>query len=105
MQLEAIPSSAIASYVGEEADPHFVTASFQAAVESNKVSPDPSLLHTEQSQIPQLLLIVSVLQKCSISGKRASAKRAACTQKQDLRKLSSIIVIQISGWKSQCLAS
>ena len=40
-QLEAIPSSPIASYMREEADPYLITASLQAVVESNKVSPEP----------------------------------------------------------------
>jgi len=30
--------------LGEEADPHLTTASFQAVVESNKLCPEPSLL-------------------------------------------------------------
>ena len=43
-QLEAIPPSPIASYMGEEADPHLTTASLQVVVENNKVSPKPPLL-------------------------------------------------------------
>jgi len=54
-QLEAIPSSPNTNETGEEADFHLATTSFQVAVESNKVSPKPSLLHTKQSQFPQLL--------------------------------------------------
>jgi len=42
-KLEAIPSS----YMGEEADPHLATASFQVTVESDKISPEPSLLQTK----------------------------------------------------------
>ncbi|KAK4820222.1 hypothetical protein QYF61_021727 [Mycteria americana] len=52
----------IASYLGEETDPHLSTTSFQAVVESDKVSPQPPLLQTKQSQFPQPLLIRLVLQ-------------------------------------------
>ena len=63
LQLEAIPSSPIASYVGEEADPHLSTISLQIVIESDKVSPEPPLLlQTKQSLFPQLLLIRLVLQ-------------------------------------------
>jgi len=62
MQLEAIPPSPVASYVVEEADPCLTTTSLQAVIESNKVSPEPPFLQTEQSQLPQLLLIRPVLQ-------------------------------------------
>ena len=47
MQLEAIPSGLIASYMGEETEPHLTTASFQVLVESYKVSPEPPLLQTK----------------------------------------------------------
>ena len=49
VQLEAIPSSPVAIYEGEEADPHFITASFQVVVESYNVSPEPLLLQNKQS--------------------------------------------------------
>jgi len=62
LQLEAIPSHPIASYTVEEADPHITRASFQGVVECNKVSPECPLLQTEQSQLPQVLLIKLVLQ-------------------------------------------
>ncbi len=62
MQLEAIPSSPITSYVRKEADPHLTTTSLQVAVEGNNVSPELPLLQTEQSQLPQLLPIRLVLQ-------------------------------------------
>jgi len=39
MQLEAISSRRIASYLGEEISTHLATASFQVVVESNKVPP------------------------------------------------------------------
>ena len=61
VQLEAIPSSPITSYTREEADPQLTATSLQAARESNKVSPDPLLLQTAQSQLLQLLLIRPVL--------------------------------------------
>ena len=47
-QFEAIPSSPIASYVGEKADLHLLTASLQVVVESDKVTPEPPLLWAEQ---------------------------------------------------------
>ena len=37
-KLEAIPSSPIASHVGEEADPHLSATSFQGVVESYNAS-------------------------------------------------------------------
>ena len=46
MQLEAISSHPIASYLGEETNTHLTTTSFQIVVESNKVSPQPPLLQT-----------------------------------------------------------
>jgi len=61
-QLEPIASRPIASYLGEETNPRLATPSLQAAVESNKVPPQPPLLQTEQPQLPQLLLIRLVLQ-------------------------------------------
>jgi len=45
--------SSYCCYLGEEANPHLTTASFQAVVESNKVSPEPPLPQTEQSQFLQ----------------------------------------------------
>ena len=44
VQLEAIPSSPVASYMGVEADPHLSTASLQILLESDKVSPESPLL-------------------------------------------------------------
>ncbi|KAK4816020.1 hypothetical protein QYF61_011010 [Mycteria americana] len=61
-QLEAISSRPITCYLGEETDPHLSTTSFQAVVESNKVSPQPPFLQAKQSQLPQPLLIRLVLQ-------------------------------------------
>ena len=48
--------------LGEEAKPLLLTASLQEAVECSEVSSEPPLLQTEQSQLPQLLLIRLVLQ-------------------------------------------
>ena len=42
MQLEAIASRPIASYLGEETNTCLTTTSFQVAVESNKVPPSVS---------------------------------------------------------------
>jgi len=49
-QLEAIPSRPIATNTGEEADSHLTTTSYQGAVDSNEVSPEPPLLQTKQSR-------------------------------------------------------
>ncbi|KAK4817052.1 hypothetical protein QYF61_026360 [Mycteria americana] len=62
VQLEAISSCPITCYLGEEKDPHLSTTSFQAVVESNKVSPQPPFLQAKQSQLPQPLLIRLLLQ-------------------------------------------
>jgi len=61
MQLEAISSRPIASYLGDETNTCLTTTSFQAVVESNKVPPQPPLLQTKQPQLPQPLLIRLVL--------------------------------------------
>jgi len=60
-QLEAISSHPITSYLGEETNTHLATISFQVVVESDKISPQPPLLQTEQPQLPQSLLIWLVL--------------------------------------------
>ncbi|KAK4821136.1 LOW QUALITY PROTEIN: hypothetical protein QYF61_013522 [Mycteria americana] len=57
MQLEAISSCSITSYLGEETNPHLSTTSFQVLVESDKVSPQPPFLQAKQPQLPQPLLI------------------------------------------------
>ncbi|KAK4824048.1 hypothetical protein QYF61_009639 [Mycteria americana] len=61
-QLEAISSCPITCYMAEETDPHLSTTSFQAVVESDKVSPQPPFLQAEQPQFPQPLLIRLLLQ-------------------------------------------
>ncbi len=43
-QLESIPSSPMASYVGEEANTHLTTITLQVVIENYKVSLEPSLL-------------------------------------------------------------
>ena len=50
MQLEAISSCPIGSYLGEETNTHLTTTSFQVVVETDKVSPQPPLLQTKQPQ-------------------------------------------------------
>ncbi|KAK4812334.1 hypothetical protein QYF61_017111 [Mycteria americana] len=60
-QLEAISSHPMACYLGEEANTHLSTTSFQVVVESGKVSPQPPLLQAKQPQFPQPLLIRLVL--------------------------------------------
>ncbi|KAK4831253.1 hypothetical protein QYF61_016485 [Mycteria americana] len=62
VQLEAISSRSVASYLREETDSHLTTTSFQVVVESNKVSPQPPFLQAKQPQFPQPLLIGLVLQ-------------------------------------------
>jgi len=52
MQLEAISSCPIASYLGKETNPHLATTSFQTVRESNKVSLEPLFLQAKQSQFP-----------------------------------------------------
>ena len=56
MQLEAISSHPLASYLGEETNIHLTTTAFQVVVRG-KVSPQPSLLRTKESQLPQPLLV------------------------------------------------
>lgn len=45
-------NNALTGNVGEEANPHRATTSFQVIVESDKVNPEPFLLHSKPSQIP-----------------------------------------------------
>jgi len=62
MQLEAITSFLVASYLGEKTNIRLTTTSSQVVVQSNKVSPQPPLLQTKQPQPPQPLLIRLALQ-------------------------------------------
>ncbi|KAK4832039.1 hypothetical protein QYF61_020554 [Mycteria americana] len=61
-QLEAFSSCPMACYLGEETNTHLTTTSFQVAVESDKVSPQPPFLQAKQPQLPQPLLTRLVLQ-------------------------------------------
>jgi len=56
-QLEAIASTAVTSYLGEETNSCLTTTSFQVVVERSKVSPQPPLLQTKQPQ-PVLIRLV-----------------------------------------------
>jgi len=62
VQLETVPSSSIASYVGEEIDPYITTTSLLGVVVSDKITLAPPLLQTKQCQLPQLFLIRLVCQ-------------------------------------------
>ena len=62
VQLEAIPSHSVTSYDGEEVGTHVSTTSFQGAVESDNVSPEPPHLQPGKSQFPQLLPVRVVFQ-------------------------------------------
>jgi len=61
MQLDSIASCPITSYLGEETNTCLTTTSFQVAVESNRVPPQPPLHQTKQPQLPQMLLLRFVL--------------------------------------------
>ena len=56
-----LPLILFTSYLGEETNTCLATPSFQAVVESDKVSPQPPLPQTKQPQFPQMLLIRLVL--------------------------------------------
>jgi len=53
MQLAAIASRPITSYLGEKTNTHLTTTYFQAVAESDKVSPQPPLL---QKMLPVVTL-------------------------------------------------
>ena len=57
MQPEAVSSHLIASDLGEESNTHLTTSSFQVALESVKVSPQPPLLQTKQPHFPQWAVV------------------------------------------------
>jgi len=61
MQLEAVASRPITSYLGEETNICLTTTSFQVVGESNKVPPQPPLLQNRQPQLLQPLLVRFVL--------------------------------------------
>jgi len=52
MQLEAIASRLVASYLGEETNTCLTTASFQAVVESDKVPPQTCSLDPSPASLP-----------------------------------------------------
>ena len=61
MQLEAIVSHPIASYLGKETNNHLTATSFPVVVESKKVSPELAFLQTKQPQFRQSFLVRLVL--------------------------------------------
>ena len=84
IQLQAIVSHAIASYLEEETDTYFATTSFQVVVESDKVPPQPPLLQTKQPQLPQPLLIRLVL---------STLLQLHCPPLDTLQQLSVLLVV------------
>ena len=84
-QLEDMPSSPITSYMGEKAKSHLTTTSLQVVVESHEVIPEPSLSQTEQSQLPQPLLIRLVLQ---------SPHQLCCASMKMLQGLNAFLVVR-----------
>ena len=60
--LRLFPFSSFVNYMGEEANPHFATTSFQGVVESTEFFPEPTLFQTKQPHLPQPLLQRLVLQ-------------------------------------------
>jgi len=50
MQLEAVASHPITSYLGEETNTCLTTTSFQVAVESSKASPQPPLFQKKEGE-------------------------------------------------------
>ncbi|KAK4823572.1 hypothetical protein QYF61_003576 [Mycteria americana] len=100
VQLEAISSCPIASYLGEETNTHLSTTSFQVVTESNKVSPQPPFLQTKQSQFPQLFLIRLVLQ---------TLHQLRCPSLDTLQHLNVFLIVRgpklntvFEGWPHQC---
>jgi len=69
MQLEAVSSRPIASFLGEETNTCLTTTSFQVAVEGNKVSPQPSL-QIKQSQLHLLKACEKALKEARSRGIR-----------------------------------
>ncbi|KAK4832389.1 hypothetical protein QYF61_022244 [Mycteria americana] len=92
-QLEAISSRSITCYLGEETDPHLSTTSFQVVVESNKVSPQPPFLQTEQPQFPQPLLIRLLLQ---------TLHQLCCPSLDTLQHLNVLLVLRSPKLDSRC---
>ncbi|KAJ7422271.1 hypothetical protein BTVI_14832 [Pitangus sulphuratus] len=59
-QLEVLSSCPITYYLAEKTNPQLTTASFQIAVESNKVSQEPPFIQAQQPQFTQLLIRVAL---------------------------------------------
>ena len=57
IQLEAIVSHPLTSYLGEETYTHLTTTAFQVVVASYKVPSQPPLLQTKEPQFSQPLFI------------------------------------------------
>lgn len=55
-QFEIMPSCSLTIFLGEEAHPHMATLSFQAVLESDKVTHEPPFLQAKQPQFPQLFV-------------------------------------------------
>ncbi|KAK4832875.1 hypothetical protein QYF61_025971 [Mycteria americana] len=91
VQLEAVSSCPMACYLGEEADTHLTTTSFQVVVESDKVSPQPLLLQAKQSQFPQLLLIRLLLQ---------TLHQLHCPSLDVLQHLNVLLVVRGPKWNT-----
>jgi len=85
MQLEAIASCPVASYLGEETNTRLTTTSFQVVVESDKVSPQSPLLQTKQPQLPQPLLLRLVLQ---------TRHQPCCPSLDTLQQLNVLLVVR-----------
>jgi len=79
MQLEAIASCPIAGYLGEETNTCLTTTSLQVAVESDKVSPQPPPLQTEQPQLPQTCSPDPSPASLPFSGHAPATQRLSCS--------------------------
>lgn len=64
VQLKAVSLCAVICHWRKETDTFLAATSFQVVVESNDVSPGPSLLQTKQPQFLQPLLICFVFLSC-----------------------------------------
>ncbi|KAK4824091.1 hypothetical protein QYF61_010602 [Mycteria americana] len=91
-RVEAISSHPITRYLGEETNTHLTTPSFQVVVESNKVSPQPPLLQTKQTQFPQPLLIRLDFQRAIMPLNDLSAGKEACSMQVNQSHRSCVIL-------------
>ena len=92
VQLEVVSACIVTYYLGDETDPHLPTTSFQVAVESNQVSPEPPLLQAKHPQFPQLLLTELVLQPLH---------QLRCPSLDTLQPLSACLIVRGPNW-TQC---